>query len=96
MLAQLRRLQTCGALASSTWQTALPSRGVLVVEGRDSRKLVNGLVTSDVTQLGAGPQYTAFLSVQGRVLYDAFLIGGVEGSLLIDVEAASLPGLAGA
>jgi folate-binding protein YgfZ len=81
-------------LGSPRWHAALDSRGVLVVEGADARKLLQGLVTSDVTQLDAGPQYTAFLSAQGRMLHDAFLLPGPEGSVLIDADRAALPALA--
>ena len=74
--------------------TRLRSRGVLAVEGRDARKLLQGLVTSDVTKLDDGPQYTAFLSAQGRVLLDAFLVPAPEGGVLVDAERAALPSLA--
>lgn len=90
MFASLRK-----ALASAgQWRATLAQRGVLVVEGRDARKLVQGLVTSDVSLLDSGPQYTAFLAANGRVMFDAFLVGGAEGSVLIDADKACLPSLA--
>ena len=67
----------------------LASRGVLRIEGRDARKLLQGLVTSDVTLLDAAPQYTCFLSAQGRVLHDAFLVSGPDGSVLLDSELSA-------
>ena len=79
------------ALTSSAWHCRLSHRGVLAVEGRDSRKLLQGLVTSDVTELDAAPQYTAFLDAKGRVLLDAFLVSGTDGSVMIDLEASALP-----
>ena len=68
----LQRLRA--AARAPRWHASLPSRGVLVVEGKDARKLVQGLVTSDVTRLDDGPQFTSFLTPQGRVLHDAFLV----------------------
>ncbi|KAL1507639.1 hypothetical protein AB1Y20_007256 [Prymnesium parvum] len=87
MLALSRRLP---ALSSAVWHTSLPSRAVLELAGRDSRKLLQGLVTNDVEKLDEGPQFTAFLSAQGRVLYDAFLLNGKDGNVLIDVDRAVL------
>lgn len=82
------------AASHARWHAHLPSRGVLAVEGRDARKLLQGLVTSDVTKLDEGPQYTGFLSLQGRVLLDAFLLPGPSGSVLVEAEHAALPELA--
>ena len=79
--------------ASRRWHALLPHRSVLAVEGADSHKLLQGLTTANVQQIGAGPLYTAFLDVKGRVLTDAFLVA-VEDGVLIDVEAASLESLA--
>ena len=62
--------------------------------GRDTRKLLQGLVTSDVTALEEQPQHTAFLATNGRLLFDAFLIPGPEESVLIEAEAAAIPALA--
>ena len=80
-------------LTEREWHAPLLSRGVLAISGRDARKLLQGLVTSDVTELDAGPQYTAFLSAQGRLLTDAFLVGGTDGSVLVDTHWATLPDL---
>ena len=83
------------SLALPTWRSTLAHRGLLLVEGKDARKLVQGLVTSDVSLLDeSGPQYTAFLAASGRVLFDAFLIGGTEGSVLVDVDTANISSLA--
>ena len=81
------------ALSSSVWHCALPHRGVLALEGRDSRKFLQGLVTSDITKLDDGPQYSSFLNAKGRMIIDGFLISDTDGAVLIDVEAAALPAL---
>ena len=84
-------------LLHKTWHAVLPGRGVLALEGRDTRKLLQGLVTSDVTALeeGGQPQHTAFLAHNGRMLFDAFLIPGHDaGSVLVEAEAAAIPALA--
>ena len=61
------------ALGSRSWHAVLAGRGVLALGGRDARKLLQGLVTSDVTRINeTGPQHTAFLGGNGRVLHDAF------------------------
>ena len=78
-----------GWLASRAWHARL-DRSVVALEGADGRKLLQGLVTADVPQLDAGPLYAAFLGAQGRVLLDAFLIGGPAGSVLLDVERAAV------
>lgn len=75
------------------WHALLSSRGVVAVDGRDARKLVQGLVTSDITKLDDGPQYTAFLSAQGRVLRDAFLVAGPNDGILIDADREAIPEL---
>ena len=83
-------------LLHKTWHAVLSGRGVFALEGRDTHKLLQGLVTCDVTALneGAQPQHTAFLAHNGRMLFDAFLIPGPADSVLIDAEAAAIPALA--
>jgi len=77
----------------SRWHAPLPHRSVLALQGSDARKLLQGLVTCDVTALEAAPLYAGFLSAQGRVLFDGFLIGGIGGSVIIDVEHSTVEGL---
>jgi len=81
------------AASSARWHVSLSSRGVLAVEGGDARKLLQGLVTADVSLLDAGPQYAGFLTSQGKLLFDAFLLPGPSGSVLIEAEHGALPGL---
>ena len=82
------------AMRHRRWHAPLLDRAVLAVEGADSKKLLQGLTTADVDALEAGPLYTAFLSAQGRVLFDAFLVAGPGGSVLLDVEQQAVTGLA--
>jgi len=81
------------AAAHARWHAPL-NRAVLSLEGADSRKLLQGLVTADVATLDAGPLYAAFLSAQGRLLFDAFLVSGPSGSVLIDIDQGAAEGLA--
>ena len=77
----------------ASWHAPLRNRGVLAVEGADARKLLQGLVTSNVAELDERPQHAGFLSVQGRLLHEAFLVSAPEGGVLIDAERAALPAL---
>ena len=81
-------------LLNKTWHAVLPGRGVLALDGRDTRKLLQGLVTSDVASLEEQPQHTAFLAHNGRILFDAFLVPGPADGVLIEAEAAVIPALA--
>jgi tRNA-modifying protein YgfZ len=52
----------------------LPDRGVVEVSGEDARKFLNGLFTTDVTQLTPGrARFGALLTPQGKIIVD-FLI----------------------
>jgi len=73
----------------------LPDRGVVKVSGEDARNFLNGLVTTDVTELGpAQGRFGALLTPQGKIVVD-FLIteapGGHGGGFLS--SAAAQPGL---
>ncbi len=66
----------------------LPDRGVVKISGEDARNFLNGLVTTDVTQLSPGlGRFGALLTPQGKITID-FLIteapSGHGGGLLID------------
>ncbi len=63
-------------------------RGVLAVEGPDSRPFLQGLVSNDVERVTADRVvYAALLTPQGRYLHD-FFIAALGETLLIDAEAA--------
>ncbi|WP_024513700.1 folate-binding protein YgfZ [Bradyrhizobium sp. Tv2a-2] len=66
----------------------LPDRGVVKVSGEDARNFLNGLVTSDVTELKPGvAKFGALLTPQGKIIVD-FLIteapAGHGGGFLFD------------
>ena len=76
----------------------LPDRGVVKVGGEDARDFLNGLLTTDVTQLRPGlGRFGALLTPQGKITTD-FLIteapAGHGGGFLIDVPRALAQGLA--
>jgi folate-binding protein YgfZ len=76
----------------------LPDRGVVKVSGEDARNFLNGLVTTDVTQLSPGQgRFGALLTPQGKIIVD-FLITeastGHGGGFLIDCPRALAQSLA--
>jgi folate-binding protein YgfZ len=76
----------------------LPDRGVVKVTGEDARSFLNGLVTTDVTQLVPGlGRFGALLTPQGKIIVD-FLIteapSGHGGGFLIDCPRPLAKGLA--
>lgn len=66
----------------------LENRGVIRLSGRDTRTLLQGLVTNDVNQAtGGNAVYAGLLTPQGKFLFDMIII--CEGDdLLLDVEAS--------
>lgn len=93
--------------ASAQWNTAkVPHRGVLEVSGRDTVKLIQGLVSNDVKSLDASKSdpaapalvYAGFMNPQGRMLADAFIHRQTsleDGSprWLLDVDSRTLASL---
>ncbi|HWZ37541.1 MAG TPA: folate-binding protein [Bradyrhizobium sp.] len=76
----------------------LGDRGVVKVTGEDARNFLNGLVTTDLTQLAPGlGRFGALLTPQGKIIVD-FLIteapAGHGGGFLIDCPRALAKGLA--
>jgi tRNA-modifying protein YgfZ len=76
----------------------LPERGVVKVDGADARNFLNGLVTTDMAQLGPGlGRFGALLTPQGKITTD-FLITEAPadqgGGFLLDVPRALAQGLA--
>jgi tRNA-modifying protein YgfZ len=76
----------------------LPDRGVVKVTGEDARSFLNGLITTDVTQLAPGlGRFGALLTPQGKIIVD-FLIteapDGHGGGFLIDCPRPLAKGLA--
>jgi len=76
----------------------LPDRGVVKVSGEDARNFLNGLVTSDITEVQPGlGRFGALLTPQGKITID-FLITeappGHGGGFLLDAPRALAKGLA--
>ena len=70
----------------------LPERGVVKVFGEDARNFLNGLVTTDITELKPGlAKFGALLTPQGKIIID-FLIteapAGHGGGFLVDCPRA--------
>ena len=75
----------------------LPDRGVVKVSGEDARNFLNGLVTTDLTELKPGlARFGALLTPQGKIIVD-FLITeaptGHGGGFLFDCPRALAQGL---
>jgi len=65
--------------------TRLAERGVVRIEGQDSEKLLQGLITNDLAGLDLGAaRHAALLSPQGKILFDFFIVR-IPGGYLIDV-----------
>ena len=76
----------------------LRDRGVVKVSGEDARNFLNGLVTTDLTELKPGSgRFGALLTPQGKIIID-FLIteapSGHGGGFLIDAPRALSQALA--
>jgi tRNA-modifying protein YgfZ len=76
----------------------LPDRGVVKVSGEDARSFLNGLVTTDITQVRPGlGRFGALLTPQGKIIVD-FLIteapAGHGGGFLLDCPRALAQALA--
>src|SRR4029453_16918260 len=70
----------------------LPDRGVGKVTGEDARNFLNGLVTSDLTDLSPGMgRFGALLTPQGKIIVDFLVTEAPEGHggrFLIDAPRA--------
>ena len=63
-----------------------PHRGLLALDGPDSRTLLQGLISNDVMRVAPDRAvYAALLTAQGRYLHD-FCIAELNGRLLVDCE----------
>lgn len=67
--------------------TPLSARGLIKIEGPDARGFLQGLVSQDMTRVSETlAVYSAFLSPQGKFLYDFFAFE-MGGALILDCEA---------
>jgi folate-binding protein YgfZ len=72
----------------------LEDRGVLRLAGADSRKFLQGLVTSNMDNVREGAAiHTGLLTPQGKILFD-FFVTEDQGDLLIDIAREKAPELA--
>lgn len=72
------------------YMALIENRGVLSVSGEDAKKYLQGLITNDITQLSeTNALYTAFLTPQGKFLYDFFITERL-GVLFLEVEKERL------
>ncbi len=75
-------------MTHSLQAAVLPERAVVAVSGPDRIKFLQGLMTNDIRRLAPDRAlYTGFLTGQGKLLYDAFLIQDGE-RILIDIAAS--------
>jgi tRNA-modifying protein YgfZ len=62
-------------MTNTVQAAALPERGIVTVSGTERIKFLKGLTTNDIRQLAPDRAlYTGFLTGQGKLLYDAFVI----------------------
>ena len=77
----------------------LPDRGVIRVTGEDARTFLDGLVTSDISEVGADrARYAGLLTPQGKIIAD-FIVAEADGEqtgggFLLDCPRALAPDLA--
>lgn len=65
----------------------LSGRGLIKVAGPDARDFLQGLVSQDMQRINAQTAvYSAFLTPQGKFLYDFFAFE-MDGALILDCEA---------
>jgi folate-binding Fe-S cluster repair protein YgfZ len=71
----------------------LEDRGVVSIKGADARAFLQGLITNNVNRASVDQAiWAAFLTPQGKYLFDFFMIE-VAGALLLDCEAARIDNL---
>jgi len=68
----------------------LTDRGVITVKGKDARRLLNGLLTTDIAVVAPGTaRFAALLSPQGKIAVDGFVAQGPsEDALMVDCPRA--------
>src|SRR5262245_12945534 len=72
----------------------LADRGIVRVAGADAKKLLQGLITSDMEQIGPGAAvHAALLSPQGKILFEFFVVER-DGAFLLETGAAEAANLA--
>ncbi|WP_026986197.1 CAF17-like 4Fe-4S cluster assembly/insertion protein YgfZ [Fodinicurvata fenggangensis] len=73
---------------SRIFAVKLEDRGLLALSGPDLRDFLQGIVSNDVNRVSASQSiWAAFLTPQGKYLYDFFISQPTEGTFWLDVEA---------
>lgn len=73
---------------TSIQYSILADRGVVEISGEEVRSFLQGMISNDIDKLAPGEAiYAAFLTPQGKYLFDFFIVEQ-DGALLFDVEAA--------
>ncbi len=66
----------------------LRDRALIGLDGTDARSFLQGLISNDITKVGPERAiYAAFLTAQGKYLFDFFVVA-MGKTLLLDCEAA--------
>jgi tRNA-modifying protein YgfZ len=68
----------------------LTDRGVIAVKGEDARRLLNGLLTTDIALVAPGTaRFAALLTPQGKIAVDGFVAQGSRAdTLMVDCPRA--------
>lgn len=70
----------------------LSNRSILSVEGRDSEKFLQDIITCDVEKIKNKSSYGSILTPQGKLLYD-FIISKKDNYFLIDISKSYIDNL---
>lgn len=69
----------------------LPPRALIAVEGPDAQAFLNALLTQTIPDASSGAAvYAAMLSPQGKIFFDAIVIGRGDDGFWLDVAASRL------
>lgn len=72
----------------------VPNRSIIAIEGRDTIKLLQGLITNNIKELHRDQtMYCAFLNPQGRMLSSAFIFSSKDDCALVDLDSNACAGL---
>lgn len=70
------------------FQSHLPGRGVISLQGPDAESFLQGLVSNDIAPVFQGQVvWAAFLTPQGKFRHEFFLYPDGQGGILIECEA---------
>ena len=71
----------------------MTNRTLITVTGGDRVDFLQGLISNDVSRMGADPIYAALLTPQGKYLAD-FFVWAQDEALILDVDPSLGPALA--